>query len=86
MGERNLNVDHVTIWRWVRHLCSRAGTPQPPELRLANCSWRTDETRIRVAGKWTYFFRAVDSMGTTIDFLLSENREARAAKRFFQKA
>ena len=31
-------------------------------------------------------YRAVDSVGDTIDFLLSPNRDAHAAKRFFQKA
>jgi len=45
-----------------------------------------DETYLRVAGKWTYLYRAVDSTGDTIDFLLSPRRDANAAKRFFQKA
>jgi transposase, IS6 family len=45
-----------------------------------------DETYCRVAGKWTYLYRAVDSNGDTIDFLLSRQRDAAAAKRFFQKA
>jgi len=41
---------------------------------------------LRVAGKWTYLYRAVDSAGATIDFLLSARRDAAAAKRFLQKA
>ena len=57
-----------------------------PELRNTNRSWRVDETYCRVAGKWTYLYRAVDSTGATIDFLLSARRDADAAKRFFQKA
>jgi IS6 family transposase len=57
-----------------------------PELRMTNRSWRVDETYLRVAGKWTYLYRAVDSTGATIDFLLSARRDAAAAKRFFQKA
>src|SRR4051812_23582968 len=56
----------------------------------ANCgtngSWRVDETYLRVAGKWTYLYRAVDSAACTIDFLLSPKRDADAAKRFLQKA
>ena len=56
------------------------------ELRMTNGSWRVDETYLRVAGKWTYLYRAVDSTGDTIDFLLSPKRDADAAKRFFQKA
>ncbi len=53
---------------------------------MTNRSWRVDETYLRVAGKWTYLYRAVDSTGATIDFLLSASRDAGAAKRFFQKA
>ena len=53
---------------------------------MTNRSWRVDETHVRVAGKWTYLYRAVDSSGDTIDFLLSPKRDAPAAKRFFQKA
>ena len=56
------------------------------QLRPANGSWRVDETYLRVAGKWTYLYRAVDSTGATIDFLLSARRDAAAAKRFLQKA
>ena len=33
-----------------------------------------------------YLYRAVDSGGRTIDFLLSAKRDAEAAKRFFRKA
>jgi transposase-like protein len=45
-----------------------------------------DETYVRVKGRWTYLYRAVDSCGQTIDFLLSAKRDAGAAKRFFRKA
>jgi transposase-like protein len=55
-------------------------------LKPTNKSWRVDETYIRVKGKWTYLYRAVDSAGASIDFLLSARRDAAAAKRFFQKA
>jgi hypothetical protein len=53
---------------------------------MTNGSWRVDETYLRVAGKWTYLYRAVDSTGDTIDFLLSRKRDADAAKHFFQTA
>lgn len=53
---------------------------------MTDRSWRADETYLRVAGKWTYLYRAVDSTGATVDFLLSPRRDADAAKRFFQKA
>ena len=65
-----------------RNCTSRfAGTSRPP-----NVSWRGDETLVRVAGKWTYLYRAVDSTGDTIDFMLSPRRDTVAAKRFLQMA
>jgi transposase, IS6 family len=86
MAERKLNVDHVTIWRWVQRYAPELNRRCRPELRRTNGSWRVDETYLRVAGKWTYLYRAVDSSGATIDFLLSSRRDAAAAKRFLQKA
>lgn len=49
-------------------------------------SWRVDETYIKVKGKWTYLYRAVDRDGQTLDFMLSHRRELAAARRFFKKA
>jgi transposase, IS6 family len=86
MAERNLRVDHVTIWRWVQRYAPELSRRCRPELRKTNGSWRVDETYIRVAGKWTYLYRGVDFTGATIDFLLSATRDAAAAKRFFQQA
>src|SRR5947209_11678771 len=86
MAERNLSVDHVTIWRWVQQYAPELSRRCRPELRNTNRSWRVDETYCRVAGKWTYLYRAVDSTGDTIDFLLSAKRDTAAAKRFLQKA
>jgi transposase-like protein len=55
-------------------------------LKPTNDSWRVDETYIRVKGKWRYLYRAVDSTGATLDFLLSAEQDATAAKRFLAKA
>ena len=49
-------------------------------------SRRVDETYIKVNGKRAYLYRAVDSRGDTIDLHLSQNRNAKAAKRFLGKA
>ena len=56
------------------------------EMRKPNRSWRVDETYVRVAGRWTYLYRAVDSEGNTIDFMLSPNRDLTAAKHFLRLA
>ena len=78
MAERGLPVDHVTIWRWVQHYAPLLNQRVRRELRRPNGSWRVDETYIKDAGKWTYLYRAVDSGGDTIDFMLSPNRDLMA--------
>ena len=45
-----------------------------------------DETYIKVKGRWTYLYRAVDWDGQTLDFMLSERRDLAAAGRFFKRA
>jgi transposase-like protein len=57
-----------------------------PHLKSTNKSYRTDETYIKVKGKDKYLYRAVDSTGQTIDFLLTDKRDTAAAKRFFRNA
>ena len=56
-----------------------------PHLKATNDSWRVDETYIKVKKVWTYLYRAVDSQGNTLEFLLTPTRDAQAAKRFFSK-
>lgn len=56
-----------------------------PHLKQTNDSWRVDETYIKVKGQWKYLYRAVDSQGNTLDFLLSAKRDAAAAERFLRK-
>jgi transposase, IS6 family len=74
------------FWRWIQSYAPELSRRCRPELRKTNGSWRVDETYLRVAGKCTYLYRAVDSTGDTIEFLLSPKRDADAAQRFFQKA
>jgi len=71
MAERNLSVDHVTIWRWVQRYAPVLNQRIRREMRPPNRSWRVDETYVKVAGKWAYLYRAVDSAGETIEFMLS---------------
>jgi len=85
-AERALHADHVTVWRWVQRYAPEMGRRLRSRLKPTNDSWRVDETYIRVKGKWVYLYRAVDSTGATIDFLLSAKRDAAAAERFLAKA
>jgi transposase, IS6 family len=87
LAERGLLVDHVTVWRWVQRYAPEIQRRRlQTRLRPTNDSWRVDETYILVKGKWVYLYRAVDSTGATIDFLLSAKRDAAAAERFLAKA
>ena len=76
MAERGLAVDHSPIARWVLYYAPILHQRIRREMRSPNRSWRMDETYIRVAGKWTYLYRAIDSTGDTIDFLLSLSASA----------
>ncbi len=82
----SVDVDHTTIFRWIQAYAAEPEKRVRPYLRRSNGSWRVDETYVRVKGRWTYLYRAVDSREQTIDFLLSARRDAASAKRFFRKA
>ena len=86
IAERGLSVDHSTIARWVLFYAPILNRRIRREMRRPNRSWRVDETYLRVAGKWTYLYRAIDSAGDTIDFMLSPNRDLTAAKGFLRLA
>jgi len=85
MTERGLSVAHTTIFRWVQRYAPEIDRRSRPHLKPTNDSWRVDETYVKVRGKWMYLYRAVDSTGQTLDFLLNQTRSTRAAKRFFRK-
>jgi transposase, IS6 family len=85
MNERGLSLDHTMIYRWVHAYAPELEKRIRPHLRLTTDSYRVDETYVKVKGQWKYLYRAVDSTGQTIDFMLSAKRDARAAKRFFRK-
>src|SRR5688572_7054958 len=70
LTERGVPADHTTIWRWVQRYAPELHKRCRRELKPTNGSWRVDETYIRVKGTWAYLYRAVDSCGASIDFLL----------------
>ena len=86
MCERGLHIDHTTIFRWVQHYAPELEKRCRPHLNETNDSWRVDETYVKVKKVWMYLYRAVDSQGNTLEFLLSPRRDAESAKRFFAKA
>src|SRR5688500_3065607 len=86
MEEREVAVDHSTINRWVITYSPRLEEAFHRRKRPVRLSWRMDETYITVKGQWYYLYRAVDTHGQTIDFLLTEHRDTEAALRFLKKA
>ena len=86
MAERGLMVDHTTVWRWCQKYGPVIYHRLRGKLKYTTTTWHMDETYVRIAGRWVYLFRAVDSHGDTVDFYLSETRDRGAAKTFLQKA
>ena len=79
MAERGVEVDHSTLHRWVLSYAPELDKRIRPDLNPTNDSWQVDETYIQVKGAWKYLYRAVDSMGNTLDFMLSAKRDGKAA-------
>ncbi len=84
--ERGFSVDHSTINRWVLHYSPQLEAAIRLKKKGAGNRWRMDETYIKVKGQWTYYYRAIDKQGQTIDFLLTAKRDTKAALRFLKKA
>ena len=85
-AERGLSISASCIWRWVQIYGPELDKRCRRHLKPTNKSWRLDETYIKVKGQERFLYRAVDSIGQTIDFLLTAKRDAAAAKRFFRRA
>jgi putative transposase len=86
MRERGVPVDHATVNRWVIKYSPPLEEAFHRQKRPVWLSWRMDETYLKVKGQWRYLYRAVDKTGQTIDFLLTAQRDERAAMRFLTKA
>ena len=88
------NCSASAAWKWTTRQFGTGSSATVPELeerlrhhlKPTNKSWRVDETYVRVKGRWCYLYRAIDSSGATIDFVLSRWRDAATATRLFRKA
>ncbi|BCH35759.1 IS6 family transposase [Mesorhizobium sp. L-8-10] len=86
LAERGIGVDHSTIHRWVVHFAPMLLECFNRRKRAVTGKWHIDETYIKVRGRWMYLYRAIDSVGDTVEFFFSEDRDLQAAKRFIRKA
>ena len=85
MEERGVDVDHATLNRWVIRFSPMIAIEAQRRKSATGSSWRMDETYIKVKGRWTYLYRAIDKFGKTLDFMLSERRDEAAATAFFKR-
>lgn len=83
---RGAVIDHSTLQRWIIKFVPLLDKQVRKRKKPIGSSWRMDETYIKLNGKWIYLYRAVDSYGNTIEFLLRRLRNKVAAKAFFRKA
>ncbi len=86
LGERGIEVDHVTIYRWVQRFTPFLADAAGPCRHTVGDWWFVDETYVKVAGRWRYVYRAVDEAGQVIDVFVSPRRNSAAARRFFATA
>ena len=85
LAERGVDVDHVTIYRWVQRFAPELIDAARPCRHAVARRWFIDETYVRVAGVWRYVYRAVDQRGQVIDILVSTPRDGAAVRRFFHQ-
>jgi transposase-like protein len=86
LAERGVEVDHVTVYRWVQRFTPLLAEATRPCRHAVGDRWQVDETYVKVAGQWRYVYRAIDQFGQVIDVLVSAHRDVKAARRFLQRA
>ena len=86
LTERGVEVDHVTVYRWVLRFAPLLAEAARPCRHAVGDRWQVDETYVKVAGQWRYVYRAIDQFGQVIDVFVSARRDAKAARRLFERA
>ncbi len=86
LAERGIEVDHVTLYRWVQRFTPLVVDAARPCRHAVGERWFVDETYVKVAGPWRYVYRAIDQHGQVIDAMVSTKRDVKAATRFFSTA
>jgi transposase, IS6 family len=81
--ERGVQVDHVTIYRWVQRFTPLLAEAARLCRHAVGDTWWVDETYVKVAGR-RYVYRAIDQFGQVIDVLVSPRRDVAAARRFLR--
>ena len=76
LAERGVEVDHVTVYRWVQRFTPLFADAARPLRHATGNRWFVDETYVKVACVWRYVYRAVDQLRQVIDvYLFQLHRE-----------
>jgi hypothetical protein len=75
LAERGVEVDHVTVYRWVQRFTPLLAEAARPCRHAVGGRWFVDETYVKVAGRWRYVYRAIDQVGQVIDVYVSAWRD-----------
>ena len=86
LAERGIDVDHVTLYRWVQRFTPELIDAARPRRHAVGDRWFVDETYVKVSGVWRYVYRAVDQHGQVIGVFVSRRRDIASARRFFTTA
>jgi IS6 family transposase len=86
LAERGIEVDHVTIYRWVQRFTPLLIHAARLCWHVPGDRWFVDETYVKVADRWVYLYRAIDQFGQVVDVLISQKRDLAATRRFFARA
>ena len=85
LAERGIVVSYETVRQW----CLKFGQQYANQLRRRRAKpgdkWHLDEVFLKINGKRSYLWRAVDQDGNVLDILVQSRRNKAAAKKFFRK-
>ena len=82
MAERGISLAHTTIMRWIARYVPEFEKWWNRFACRVGTSWRIDEAYVKIKGKWTYLYRAVDKQGKTVDFYSAPSGMLQPPKRF----
>ncbi|EZV70352.1 TPA: IS6-like element IS257 family transposase, partial [Staphylococcus aureus] len=82
---RGVNVHHSTVYRWVQEYAPILYQIWKKKHKKAYYKWRIDETYIKIKGKWSYLYRAIDAEGHTLDIWLRKQRDNHSAYAFIKR-
>ncbi|EKU45303.1 IS431 transposase [Staphylococcus massiliensis S46] len=66
LRERGVNVHHSTVYRWVQEYAPILYQIWKKKHKKAYYKWHIDETYIKIKGKCSYLYRAIDAEGHTL--------------------